>query len=166
MLQYLKGAYLQQIKQQKGWKRTGIHEVVDALLTGINRKPSSTSAAKYLVVNGKSLPKTSLSHLNVCIYSEWDSESSAKDSQVTTSEELVNGQVEERQWQLYRAWDNTATPAIGRFKPAYPAPGTSDISDRIRVRRGGRGLTPLDGALLNAPEIAVGLIHLILKDLY
>ncbi|KAI5477034.1 alpha/beta hydrolase [Pseudohyphozyma bogoriensis] len=37
-----------------------------------------------------------------------------------------------------------------------PAPGTSVIGDAIRVRRGARGLTPLDQSLLNAPEIASG----------
>lgn len=36
-----------------------------------------------------------------------------------------------------------------------PAQGTSVIGDAIRVRRGARGLTPLDQTLLNAPEIAV-----------
>lgn len=38
-----------------------------------------------------------------------------------------------------------------------PAKGTSPIGDAIRERRGARGLTPLDQALLNAPEIAVRL---------
>ncbi|KAK4695989.1 hypothetical protein P7C70_g8453, partial [Phenoliferia sp. Uapishka_3] len=37
-----------------------------------------------------------------------------------------------------------------------PAPGTSTIADAIRVRRGARGLTPLDQTLLNAPDIANG----------
>ncbi|KDE05026.1 hypothetical protein MVLG_04569 [Microbotryum lychnidis-dioicae p1A1 Lamole] len=37
-----------------------------------------------------------------------------------------------------------------------PAQGTSAIADAIRVRRGARGLTPLDQTLLNAPEIANG----------
>ncbi|BGP52774.1 hypothetical protein JCM8202_003853 [Rhodotorula sphaerocarpa] len=37
-----------------------------------------------------------------------------------------------------------------------PAKGTSPIGDAIRERRGARGLTPLDQALLNAPEIASG----------
>ena len=36
-----------------------------------------------------------------------------------------------------------------------PAPGTSPIADAIRLRRGARGLTPLDQALLNAPHYAV-----------
>lgn len=36
-----------------------------------------------------------------------------------------------------------------------PAPGTSAIADAIRTRRGARGLTPLDQALLNAPDYAV-----------
>ncbi|KAH8917562.1 alpha/beta-hydrolase, partial [Atractiella rhizophila] len=43
-----------------------------------------------------------------------------------------------------------------RIPYAYPAQGTSAIADAIRARRGARGLTPLDGALLNAPEIAGG----------
>ncbi|KAL0958766.1 hypothetical protein HGRIS_014099 [Hohenbuehelia grisea] len=38
----------------------------------------------------------------------------------------------------------------------YPEPGTSPIGDRIRERRGARGLTPLDGTLLHAPAIADG----------
>lgn len=39
----------------------------------------------------------------------------------------------------------------------YRAPpvGTDAIADAIRLRRGARGLSPLDKALLNAPEIAV-----------
>lgn len=36
-----------------------------------------------------------------------------------------------------------------------PEPGTSPAADAIRVRRGSRGLSPLDQALMNAPEIAV-----------
>ncbi|KAF7311426.1 Carboxymuconolactone decarboxylase [Mycena kentingensis (nom. inval.)] len=38
----------------------------------------------------------------------------------------------------------------------YPAPGVSQIADRIRERRGARGLTPLDGALLHVPPVAEG----------
>lgn len=38
----------------------------------------------------------------------------------------------------------------------YPAVGTDEIADRIRERRGARGLTDLDGALLHVPPIADG----------
>ncbi|KAG7095219.1 hypothetical protein E1B28_005994 [Marasmius oreades] len=38
----------------------------------------------------------------------------------------------------------------------FPAPNTSPIADRIRERRGARGLTPLDGALLHVPPVADG----------
>ncbi|KAJ7084288.1 beta-ketoadipate enol-lactone hydrolase [Mycena belliarum] len=38
----------------------------------------------------------------------------------------------------------------------FPAPGASPIADRIRERRGARGLTPLDGALLHVPLVAEG----------
>ncbi|KAG7548941.1 hypothetical protein FFLO_03146 [Filobasidium floriforme] len=38
----------------------------------------------------------------------------------------------------------------------YPAPSTDAVADRIRARRGARGLTPLDGMLLNAPNVADG----------
>ncbi|KAJ7703302.1 Alpha/Beta hydrolase protein [Mycena rosella] len=38
----------------------------------------------------------------------------------------------------------------------FPAPGVSPIADRIRERRGARGLTPLDGALLHVPAVAEG----------
>jgi hypothetical protein len=38
----------------------------------------------------------------------------------------------------------------------YPAPGTSSVADAIRVRRGERGITPLDAALLHVPPIAAG----------
>lgn len=38
----------------------------------------------------------------------------------------------------------------------YPAPGTDSIADVIRQRRGERGLTPLDGMLLNSPQFANG----------
>ncbi|KAF7376048.1 Carboxymuconolactone decarboxylase [Mycena sanguinolenta] len=37
-----------------------------------------------------------------------------------------------------------------------PAPGVSPIADRIRERRGARGLTPLDQALLHVPPVAEG----------
>jgi hypothetical protein len=37
-----------------------------------------------------------------------------------------------------------------------PSPGMSPIADRIRERRGSRGVTPLDEALLHAPAIADG----------
>ncbi|KAL0072660.1 hypothetical protein AAF712_000423 [Marasmius tenuissimus] len=40
----------------------------------------------------------------------------------------------------------------GRFPPQ----GTSQIADRIRERRGARGLTPLDGTLLHVPPVADG----------
>ncbi|KAJ7045402.1 beta-ketoadipate enol-lactone hydrolase [Mycena alexandri] len=38
----------------------------------------------------------------------------------------------------------------------YPPPGESPIADKIRERRGARGLTPLDGALLHVPPVAEG----------
>ncbi|KDQ23273.1 hypothetical protein PLEOSDRAFT_1068280 [Pleurotus ostreatus PC15] len=38
----------------------------------------------------------------------------------------------------------------------YPPAGTSPIADAIRVRRGARGLTPLDGTLLHVPSVAEG----------
>ncbi|KAJ3841292.1 beta-ketoadipate enol-lactone hydrolase [Lentinula raphanica] len=38
----------------------------------------------------------------------------------------------------------------------YPAAGTSTIADKIRERRGARGLTPLDGTLLHVPPVAEG----------
>ncbi|KXN80782.1 hypothetical protein AN958_07390 [Leucoagaricus sp. SymC.cos] len=38
----------------------------------------------------------------------------------------------------------------------YPPPGTSPIGDAIRKRRGERGITALDAALLHAPPIAEG----------
>lgn len=42
-----------------------------------------------------------------------------------------------------------------RIPAKSPPKGTNPIADAIRERRGARGLTPLDQALLNAPEIAV-----------
>jgi hypothetical protein len=38
----------------------------------------------------------------------------------------------------------------------YPAAGTSPIGDAIRQRRGERGITALDAALLHTPPIAEG----------
>jgi hypothetical protein len=38
----------------------------------------------------------------------------------------------------------------------YPAPGTSPIGDAIRKRRGERGITALDAALLHVPPAAEG----------
>ena len=44
-----------------------------------------------------------------------------------------------------------------RLRPLNPPAGTSEIADEIRARRGpARGITPLDGALLHAPELARG----------
>ncbi|KAE8209528.1 hypothetical protein CF327_g6497 [Tilletia walkeri] len=43
-----------------------------------------------------------------------------------------------------------------RVPPVYPPPGTSPIADAIRARRGARGLTPLDGTLLQSPAYAEG----------
>jgi hypothetical protein len=44
----------------------------------------------------------------------------------------------------------------GRVLGRYPSPGASVIADKIRERRGARGLTPLDATLLHIPEIADG----------
>ncbi len=38
----------------------------------------------------------------------------------------------------------------------FPPPGADAVADRIRERRGARGLTSLDGTLLNAPLVADG----------
>lgn len=38
----------------------------------------------------------------------------------------------------------------------FPEPGEDPVADRVRERRGARGLTPLDATLLNAPGIADG----------
>ncbi|KAE9408299.1 alpha/beta-hydrolase, partial [Gymnopus androsaceus JB14] len=38
----------------------------------------------------------------------------------------------------------------------YPPPNSSPIADAIRERRGARGLSPLDGTLLNVPAFAEG----------
>lgn len=46
--------------------------------------------------------------------------------------------------------------ASRRILPVYPIQGSSPIADKIRVRRGSRGLTPLDGTLLRCPPIANG----------
>ena len=43
-----------------------------------------------------------------------------------------------------------------RVPGRFPAPGTSEIGDRIRQRRGPRGITALDAALLHAPPVADG----------
>ncbi|KAJ7209476.1 beta-ketoadipate enol-lactone hydrolase [Mycena pura] len=46
---------------------------------------------------------------------------------------------------------------MSRFIPGkFPPPGASPVADRIRERRGARGLTPLDGALLHVPPVAEG----------
>ncbi|KIK57398.1 hypothetical protein GYMLUDRAFT_46273 [Collybiopsis luxurians FD-317 M1] len=48
-------------------------------------------------------------------------------------------------------------PAVSRLVPGrYPEPNTSPIADKIRERRGARGLTPLDGTLLHVPPVADG----------
>lgn len=49
-----------------------------------------------------------------------------------------------------------ATNASRLIHGRYPAPGTSSVADAIRVRRGERGITPLDAALLHVPPIAAG----------
>jgi hypothetical protein len=43
-----------------------------------------------------------------------------------------------------------------RVPYVFPAAGSDPIADAIRARRGARGLTSLDGMLLNAPPIADG----------
>ena len=43
-----------------------------------------------------------------------------------------------------------------RVPGRYPIPGSSPVADRIRQRRGRRGLTPLDGTLLHSPPYADG----------
>ena len=43
-----------------------------------------------------------------------------------------------------------------RVPGRYPPPGSSEVADRIRERRGSRGLTALDGTLLYTPPIANG----------
>ncbi|KAF7981778.1 hypothetical protein HWV62_31857 [Athelia sp. TMB] len=48
------------------------------------------------------------------------------------------------------------TTTSRRVPGRYPPPGDSEIADRIRTRRGARGLTPLDGTLLHVPPIADG----------
>jgi hypothetical protein len=50
-----------------------------------------------------------------------------------------------------------SAPKASRLIPGrYPAPGTSSVADSIRARRGERGITPLDAALLHVPPIAAG----------
>ena len=48
------------------------------------------------------------------------------------------------------------TMSSRRVPGRYPPVGTSLIADRIRERRGARGLTALDGALLHLPLVASG----------
>jgi hypothetical protein len=43
-----------------------------------------------------------------------------------------------------------------RIPYRFPAKGEDEVADRIRERRGARGLTSLDGTLLNAPMVADG----------
>lgn len=43
-----------------------------------------------------------------------------------------------------------------RVPGRFPSPGSCPIADRIRERRGTRGLTPLDETLLHVPPIANG----------
>lgn len=50
----------------------------------------------------------------------------------------------------------TRNRAMPRVPYSYPPAGSNPIADAIRQRRGERGLTPLDGMLLNAAPIAEG----------
>lgn len=43
-----------------------------------------------------------------------------------------------------------------RIPYRYPAPGVDAVADAIRERRGARGMSALDGSLMNAPPIANG----------
>ncbi|KAG6827799.1 hypothetical protein H0H92_010434 [Tricholoma furcatifolium] len=53
--------------------------------------------------------------------------------------------------------DMAAANKASRILPGrYPPPGTSPIADAIRARRGPRGITPLDAALLHVPPVAGG----------
>jgi hypothetical protein len=51
---------------------------------------------------------------------------------------------------------NKPVATNGRVLGRCPPPGASVIADKIRERRGARGLTPLDVTLLHVPEIADG----------
>ncbi|KAL7010237.1 hypothetical protein EMMF5_000257 [Cystobasidiomycetes sp. EMM_F5] len=132
------------MRSSKGWRRTARHQVLDSLETSVGKQPRTNSAEKWLIVN------------------EWDSESDAEKSESNVPSagllQAAGGgsRIVHRTWKLFKAWDNTSRAPPQRLKPAYPAPGTSEIGDKVRLRRGTRGLTPLDGALLNAPEIANG----------
>ncbi|KAJ7877891.1 carboxymuconolactone decarboxylase [Mycena olivaceomarginata] len=48
-----------------------------------------------------------------------------------------------------------------RIPYVYPAAGESEVGDRIRARRGEQGLLPIDGMLLNTPEVARGYSELV-----
>ncbi|KAJ7036868.1 carboxymuconolactone decarboxylase [Mycena alexandri] len=48
-----------------------------------------------------------------------------------------------------------------RIPYVYPAAGESEVGDRIRARRGEQGLLPIDGMLVNAPEVARGYNELV-----
>ncbi|KAJ7822964.1 hypothetical protein B0H14DRAFT_1314558 [Mycena olivaceomarginata] len=48
-----------------------------------------------------------------------------------------------------------------RIPYVYPAAGESEVGDRIRARRGKQGLLPIDGMLLNTPEVARGYSELV-----
>lgn len=50
-----------------------------------------------------------------------------------------------------------ATKKMSQIIPGrYPPPGSSQVADAIRLRRGERGITPLDAALLHVPPVAGG----------
>lgn len=49
-----------------------------------------------------------------------------------------------------------ATKTSRLISGRYPPPGASSVADAIRLRRGERGITPLDAALLHVPSFAGG----------
>lgn len=55
-----------------------------------------------------------------------------------------------------RALSTSRSLAMPRVPYRFPSAGEDPIADRVRARRGARGLTPLDATLLNAPAIADG----------
>lgn len=57
--------------------------------------------------------------------------------------------------QLY-FWDPSPHIMSHRIPETYPPPGSSTIADKIRARRGPKGLLELDGTLLHAPILAEG----------
>lgn len=76
---------------------------------------------------------------------------------IRSERNLLDGNEFLREGVIHHQWGKPHTRLLGNcVPPEYPVEGSCGVADAIRSRRGKEGLYPLDGVLLNAPEVASG----------